>query len=70
MVARESASMRFRRSLYTVKPIKSGEPISREKFRSIRPGYGLAPKHLDDIIGRKAARDIAYGERLSWGMIV
>jgi len=69
-VASEGASMRFRRSLYAVKPIKAGEPISRDNVRSIRPGFGLAPKHLDDIIGRKAARDIAYGEPLSWSLLV
>ena len=66
----ERGNLRFRRSLYAVKPIKAGEPISRDNVRSIRPGFGLAPRHLDEIVGRKAARDIAYGEPLSWSLIV
>jgi N-acetylneuraminate synthase len=70
LLGSERANLRFRRSLYAVKPIKAGEPISRDNVRSIRPGFGLAPKHLDAILGRKAARDIGYGEPLSWSLIV
>lgn len=66
----ERGNVRFRRSLYAVKPIKAGETFTRDNVRSIRPGYGLPPKHLDEIVGRKAARDIAYGERLTRSLIV
>jgi pseudaminic acid synthase len=69
LLGSERGNIRFRRSLYAVRVIKAGEAITRENVRSIRPGYGLAPKHLDEIVGRKAARDIAYGERLSWSLI-
>jgi N-acetylneuraminate synthase len=69
LLGSERGSIRFRRSLYAVRAIKAGEPITRDNVRSIRPGYGLAPKHLDEIVGRKAARDIAYGERLSWSLL-
>ena len=65
----ERANTRFRRSIYAVKPIKAGEPLTRENIRVIRPGFGLPPKHLPDIIGRTAARDIAYGEALTWSAI-
>ena len=69
LLGSERGNIRFRRSLYAVKPIKAGEPITRENVRSIRPGFGLPPKHLQEIIGRRAARDIAYGERLTWSLI-
>lgn len=65
----EQANTRFRRSIYAVKPIKEGEALTTENIRVIRPGFGLPPKHLPDIIGRTAARDIAYGEALTWSAI-
>jgi pseudaminic acid synthase len=65
----ERANTRFRRSIYAVKPIKAGQPLTAENIRVIRPGFGLPPKHLPDIIGRMAARDIAYGEALTWSSI-
>lgn len=60
---------RFRRSLYAVKDIRGGEPISRENVRAIRPGFGLAPKHLGEVVGRKAAQDIRRGEPLTWAKL-
>jgi len=57
----EQANVKFRRSLYFVKDIKAGEIITEEHVKSIRPGYGLAPKYFDDIIGKKAVTDIASG---------
>ena len=65
----ERGSVKFRRSLYAVRAIKAGEALTSANVRSIRPGYGLAPKHLPDVIGRKAARDIDYGEALDWSMV-
>lgn len=55
----EKANAQFRRSLYFVKPVKAGEVISAEAVRSVRPGHGLPPKHLDKVVGRRATRDIA-----------
>ena len=56
----EKASMAFRRSLYVVRDMAAGEPFTRENVRSIRPGYGLAPKHLPDILGaRRPAQSFA-----------
>jgi pseudaminic acid synthase len=52
----------FSRSLYVVEDIKAGEIITEKNVRSIRPGYGLHPKFLNDILGRKVARNIAKGE--------
>ncbi|SDN36976.1 pseudaminic acid synthase [Afipia sp. GAS231] len=65
----EKGSTRFRRSIYAVKPIKAGQLLTNENVRSIRPGFGLPPKYLPEIIGRTAARDIAYGEPLTWSAI-
>jgi N-acetylneuraminate synthase len=62
----ESSSMVFRRSLYVVSDIKAGDPITEQNVRAIRPGYGLAPKHLSDVLGRTAARAITRGTPLNW----
>lgn len=50
----EKKSLVFRRSLYVVKDMKAGEMISRENVRSIRPGYGIPPKYIDLVIGKKS----------------
>lgn len=65
----EKTNKRFRRSIYAVKPIKAGEPLTSENIRVIRPGFGLPPKYLPRVIGRAAARDIAYGEPIKWSVI-
>jgi pseudaminic acid synthase len=57
----EQANVKFRRSLYFVKDIKGGEVITEEHIKSIRPGYGLAPKYIDQIIGLAAINNIAKG---------
>ncbi len=62
--ARVNPSTQFRRSLYVVKDIKKGEIITPEHVRSIRPGYGLAPKYLDDVLGQKAKQDMRRGDRI------
>lgn len=65
----EADGRKGRRSLYAVKEIKKGEIISENNIRSIRPGYGLLPKYMDEIIGKKAMCDIAYGTALTRDMI-
>jgi N-acetylneuraminate synthase len=65
----ERGNAQFRRSLYAVAAIAAGEAFTPANVRSIRPGFGLAPKHIDAVIGACATRAIAYGEPLDWSMI-
>lgn len=66
---REAGSIVFRRSLFVTAPIARGDSFSRANLRVVRPGHGLAPRHLPAILGRRAARAIAPGEPLSWDLI-
>jgi len=65
----ERANTVFRRSLYAVQDIPAGTVITTEHVRSIRPGYGLAPKHLDAVLGSVARQDIARGQAMQWDFI-
>lgn len=65
----EKSSRLFRRSLFVVKDVKVGEVLSEEHVRSIRPGHGLHPRHLPDVLGRRAARDVVRGTPLSWDLV-
>ena len=55
----EAGNAQFRRSLYFVKPMKAGDTITVEHIRSVRPGFGMAPKYFDSLLGRKVCKDIA-----------
>jgi len=59
----------FRRSLFVVKDVKKGEKFTAENVRSIRPGYGLKPKYLEEILGKKAKKNIKKGIPLGWSLI-
>ncbi len=65
----EKASLKFRRSLFAVKPIKKGEAFTAQNVRSIRPSDGLHTRYLKEIIGKTAEKDIPFGEPLSMDMI-
>jgi pseudaminic acid synthase len=66
---REKENLVFKRSLFIVKDIRKGEIFTRDNVKSIRPGYGLAPKFLDKIIGRIAREDIERGTPISWDLV-
>ncbi|KKS26409.1 MAG: Pseudaminic acid synthase [Parcubacteria group bacterium GW2011_GWA2_42_11] len=66
--ASEKENVQFRKSLFAVQDIRKGEKLTKNNIRSIRPGYGLAPKHYRSILGRIAARDIKKGTPLKWNL--
>jgi N-acetylneuraminate synthase len=66
---RESANLVFRRSLFVVQNVRKGERFTTATVRSIRPGYGIAPRFLGKVLGRKAARDLKRGTPLSWEVV-
>jgi pseudaminic acid synthase len=59
----------FSRSLYVVENIKAGEIFTEKNIRSIRPGFGMHPKHFKEILGLKASTDIERGISLKWELI-
>lgn len=65
----EESNKVFRRSLYAVEDIGAGEALTAKNVRIIRPGFGLAPKHLPEVIGRRARRALRRGTALSWDLI-
>jgi len=65
----EAASKVFRRSLFVVQDMRVGEEFTTGNVRSIRPGYGLAPKHIREVLGRKSTSDIQKGTPLNWSYI-
>ena len=66
---REEKSRIFRRSLFVVKDVKAGDVFTEEDVRSIRPGHGLPPRYLRDVLGFRAARDIARGTPVDWNLL-
>ena len=62
-------SVRGRRSLYVSAMIKAGETLTESNIKSVRPSFGLHPKHYKELLGRRAMRDIQLGDRLSWDIV-
>ena len=65
----EDNSRVFRRSLYFVNDLKSGSIIKPDDVRRIRPGFGIAPKFFNDVVGKVTVRDIKRGQPVGWDMI-
>lgn len=65
----EKKSMIFRRSLYITKDLKSGDVLTRENVRSIRPGHGLSPKYLDVVLGKKVRKNVQKGTPVGWDLL-
>ena len=65
----EAKSRVFRKSLFIVEDVKEGEIFTHYNIRSIRPGYGLHPRHLKEVLGRRAASDLWKGTPLTMDMI-
>lgn len=67
--AAERPSLAFRRSLYIGHDLAAGEVLTRDNVRVIRPGYGLAPKHLDRVLGRRVGQAVRRGTPLTWELL-
>ncbi|MDO8773401.1 MAG: pseudaminic acid synthase [Burkholderiaceae bacterium] len=67
--AAELKSLAFRRSLYIAEAMQAGDILTRRNLRCVRPGFGLAPKHLEAVLGLPVARNIAAGTPLSWDLL-
>ncbi|AJG20582.1 pseudaminic acid synthase [Cupriavidus basilensis] len=65
----EKKSLVFRRSLYITRDLKAGEVLDASSVRAIRPGFGLAPKHLDQVLGRAVKQDVSRGTPLEWDLL-
>lgn len=65
----ESGNVKFRRSLYFIEDISKGQVIQDRHVKCIRPGYGLKPKYLEQLIGKVVAQDIEAGTAVSWSLI-
>ena len=69
LLGSEQANKQFRRSLYVSADVRAGEPLSRANVRSVRPGNGLPPDHMAEVLGRLAKLDLKRGEPLAWDML-
>jgi pseudaminic acid synthase len=67
--AQEASSLVFRRSLFVVQDLQRGEEFTFRNVRSIRPAHGLHTRHLPQVLGKRASRDIPRGTPLSWDLV-
>ena len=65
----EISSRDHRRSLYIAEDVAAGEVLTAQNVRSVRPGFGMAPKHLDAVLGKRASRAAPKGTPLAWDLI-
>ena len=65
----EKKSIQFRRSLYIVKDLKAGDVLTAENVRAIRPGHGLPPRYLEQVLGMTVKQDVKRGTALAWSLL-
>ena len=65
----EQVSKKYRRSVYCSRDIRAGECLSEQNIRVIRPGFGLPPKHYEQLLGKTARQDIPRGTAISWELL-
>ncbi len=66
LTEKQKAGKAFSRSLYIAEDVKKGEMLTESNVRSVRPGFGMHPKHYEEVIGQSATRDLKRGDRLNW----
>jgi pseudaminic acid synthase len=69
LTEKSKSSKIFARSLFIVKDVKAGELVTRDNVRSIRPGYGMHPKHYYEIIGKRFSKSFERGTPLTWELV-
>jgi N-acetylneuraminate synthase len=65
----EKSSLKFRRSLYVVKDLATGDVLDKDNIRCIRPGGGLPPKHYEVLLGRRVVKPVKKGTPVSWDIV-
>lgn len=65
----EKASLLFRRSLYVCTDLRAGDVLTRENLRAIRPGWGLPPKYLEALLGKRVVKPVRRGTPADWSLI-
>ena len=65
----ETGNVKFRRSLYFVRDMKAGDVITANTVRSVRPGFGLAPKYMEHVFGKSVKQDVKRGTALAWKLL-
>jgi N-acetylneuraminate synthase len=65
----ERGSLVFRRSLYICEDLAKGDVLSQRNLRAIRPGYGLPPKFIDELLGKRVTRSVKRGTPMSWDLV-
>jgi sialic acid synthase SpsE len=65
----DASGLRYRRSLFVVRDVSAGEVLTADDVRSVRPASGLHPRHLREVVGRRAQRDIEAGTPLAWELL-
>ena len=68
LTPKQESGKAFSRSLYVCEPIEEGEILTEKNIRSVRPGFGLHPRFLKEVLGKRASRSLEKGERLQEGM--
>jgi N-acetylneuraminate synthase len=68
--AAEEPSKVFRRSLYVAEDLQAGDILTARNLRAVRPGLGLPPKHLDQLLGRRMAVAAQKGTPMSWDLLL
>ena len=67
--ASERSNAKFRRSIYVVSDVRRGDKVTMDNVRTVRPGFGLACKHLDEVLGQEFQSDVCAGTALTWSMV-
>jgi sialic acid synthase SpsE len=65
----EEKSRIFRRSLYVSKALKAGDVLTADNVRIVRPGFGLAPKYYEQVLGKKVKKDVGAGTPVGWDLL-